>query len=62
MEDYRSESKHNSKCLQGVCCDVVNCEYHNENRECCAKQIKVGPGYATSSTETVCDTFKPKSR
>lgn len=42
-----------------VRCDVKNCKYHFGKYGCSAEQIKVGHGYASSSDDTVCDTFKP---
>ena len=41
-----------------IVCDVTNCVYNNEDRHCTAKQIKVGPQYASSSADTICVTFK----
>lgn len=38
-------------------CNVCNCDY-NEKEHCCAKEICVGPGYANTSSDTVCNTFK----
>lgn len=45
----------------GVCCDVTNCHFHCGEYGCKAEQIKVGHGFAASSSDTVCDTFRPKS-
>lgn len=47
--------------IDGIRCDVTNCHYHHENRRCGAKEIKVGPTYASASTDTICATFKPDS-
>ena len=44
----------------GITCDVKNCHYHQGECHCTADKIAVGPNYATSSTDTVCATFKPK--
>jgi len=45
---------------EGITCSVDNCTYH-EGTDCCvAKKIHVGPNYAVSSDDTVCDTFKQK--
>ena len=41
-----------------IICDVTNCVYNDDNRYCTAKQIKVGPQYASSSADTLCVTFK----
>lgn len=46
--------------ISGIHCDVTNCIYHDPKAKCSANQIKVGPTYASSSTDTVCDTFKQK--
>ena len=47
--------------IQGVCCDVKNCVYHDGERRCTAKEINVGPTYASASQDTVCATFKPET-
>ena len=47
--------------LKGVVCDVKNCSYHDGDSFCTASRISVGPGFAKTSGETVCATFKPKS-
>ena len=49
------------KALRGIQCDVHNCVYNAEGRECHTAQIAVGPSEAKCSSETVCATFKPKS-
>ncbi|MBO5355298.1 MAG: DUF1540 domain-containing protein [Clostridia bacterium] len=45
---------------EGITCDVKNCQYHEGDCYCTAEKIAVGPSFATSSTDTVCATFKPK--
>ena len=45
--------------IKGVCCDVKNCTYHDGETHCTAKEITVGPTYASTSHDTVCATFKP---
>ncbi len=45
--------------IKGVCCDVKNCIHHDGETHCTAKEIMVGPTYATTSHDTVCATFKP---
>ena len=42
-----------------ICCNVTNCVYHAEDKTCTAKQIDVGPQYASCSQDTICATFKP---
>ena len=49
-----------SKHIEGIKCDVKNCMYHDCDTHCTAGQIAVGPSYATSSSDTVCATFKEK--
>lgn len=51
-----SSSKH----IAGIICDVKNCEYHDCETHCTAKQILVGPSSAENSSETACATFKPR--
>ena len=41
-----------------IVCDVTNCVYNDDKKHCTAKQIKVGPQYASSSADTICVTFK----
>ncbi len=41
-----------------VKCDVENCIHNNHQCCCTAKEIKVGPQYATAQCDTVCATFK----
>ncbi len=52
-----NSSKHSPQ--ENIHCDVKNCEY-NDNKTCLcvAKDISVGPGYASTSADTVCITFK----
>lgn len=45
--------------LDGIRCDVANCQYNTQNRLCTAREIKVGPQYANTSADTICATFKP---
>ena len=47
--------------IKGITCDVINCEYHQGNGNCCAGHIKVGPNQAETSTETLCATFKNRT-
>lgn len=56
------ESTKAGKHLKGVACDVKNCAFHDGESYCAANRIAVGPSYANTSGETVCATFKPKSR
>lgn len=52
-------SNMDSSTLEGVHCEVTNCVYNADKKLCTAKSIKVGPQFAASSADTVCDTFKP---
>lgn len=49
------------KHIEGIVCDVKNCQYHDSETHCTAKQIMVGPSHAEHSGETACVTFKPKA-
>lgn len=56
----------NGKCpvneiIAGIKCDVVNCAYHTEGNKCHAGHIEVGNGCCSSSKDTNCNTFRPKS-
>ena len=48
------------KHLKGISCDVKNCIHHDGEHACTAKEITVGPSYASTSGDTACATFKPK--
>ncbi len=57
------ESKHYTNpehCIQGICCQVNNCYYNDKNHRCTAKEIKIGPQFASCTSETICSTFKPQ--
>ncbi len=58
-EESGSEKK-SKKRNKGIICDVRNCMYHDGVGRCMAEQIAVGPTYATSASDTVCATFRPK--
>ncbi len=57
--DSGRETVNGCDCIAGINCEVVNCVY-NEQMHCSADEIKVGPSYANSTSETVCDTFRAK--
>ncbi len=46
--------------ISGIVCNVTNCVHHDCDTHCTAKQIAVGPSYATNSQDTACATFKQK--
>ena len=48
------------KHINGIVCNVTNCVHHDCETHCTAKEIAVGPSYATTSQDTVCATFKQK--
>ena len=48
------------KHLSGIVCNVTNCVHHDCETHCTAKEIAVGPSYATTSQDTACATFKQK--
>lgn len=48
------------KHIKGITCDVKNCVYHDGDAYCTADRIAVGPTYASSTSDTVCATFRPK--
>lgn len=56
MEKKTGENESTSQ----IVCAVKNCAYHCGDCSCNAQQIAVGPTYASSSSDTVCATFKPK--
>lgn len=50
------EKKH----ISGIVCNVTNCIHHDCETHCTAKEIAVGPSFATSSQDTACATFRQK--
>ena len=48
------------KHIKGITCDVKNCIYHDGDAYCTADRIAVGPTYASSTSDTVCATFRAK--
>lgn len=48
------------QCIKGITCEVKSCVYHDSDSRCTADHIAVGPAFATTSSDTVCVTFKPK--
>ena len=61
MSEVKKENGKSGKHLKGVACDVRNCSFHDGDSYCTANRIAVGPSFASTSGETVCATFKPKS-
>lgn len=47
--------------IRGIDCSVQNCVHHADKNYCTAEEIQVGPNRATSSCDTACATFKPKT-
>ncbi len=60
-DKYPPEKSKNKKHIKGIACDVKNCVHHNGENNCTAESIAVGPSFATSCTDTVCASFKPKN-
>lgn len=46
----------------GIKCSVENCKYNAQDHYCHAKQIEVGPQFASCSAETICATFQPNNK
>ncbi|MBR5774519.1 MAG: DUF1540 domain-containing protein [Clostridia bacterium] len=47
--------------IPGVSCDAKHCIYNRAGNVCEAGRIDIGTNKATSSSETICATFKCKS-
>lgn len=47
-------------CIRALRCDVTSCSYHDGTGFCTAREVKIGPSYAVSSTETICATYRPR--
>lgn len=60
--DKMNKDDEDSKCVEGVDCEVTNCVYHHPGLKCKAGKIKVGPTFASECSETICSTFKPNSQ
>ncbi|MBR3836575.1 MAG: DUF1540 domain-containing protein [Clostridia bacterium] len=48
--------------IKGIRCNVKNCVYNDQSAYCTARQISVGPSYATAGIDTICGTFRPRNR
>ena len=59
MDKKNSCCNANHDHIEGILCDVKNCQYHDCETHCTAKQIIVGPSKAEKSGETAWTTFKP---
>lgn len=46
--------------IEHIVCEVGNCVYNSDKKYCLAGDIKVGPQFASSTSETNCATFKAK--
>ena len=46
--------------IAGISCDVTNCEYHGEGKECKASEIKVCTCDPIQQCSVQCATFVPK--
>lgn len=53
--------KENVQHIEGISCSVRNCMYHDGESFCTTDKICVGPCHASSSTDTICATFKPRN-
>ena len=63
MSIFESDRKEDHSCgtkkhIDGIVCNVHNCEHHDCETHCTATEIAVGPSFATNSTDTACATFK----
>lgn len=54
-QNQSSKDKH----VNNVNCTVNSCAYNNKTC-CCAKEIQVGPTYASACNDTLCKTFKQR--
>ena len=48
-------NKEKRNCLK---CDVCNCVHNDQHCGCTAKEVVVGPDFATSQNDTTCATFR----
>lgn len=47
--------------IKGITCDAHNCVFHDGDGLCTAERVNIGNIVATSSAETRCATFEPRS-
>lgn len=59
--EFAREKKRAPEHIEGIKCDVKSCAFHDGDNYCCAREITVGPGYATERKETVCATYRRKN-
>ncbi len=52
----------NKDCICHIRCDVENCIHNNHKCGCTAQEIKVGPTFATTCSDTVCQTFEEQKK
>lgn len=48
------------KHIEHISCEVTNCVYNCDKKYCTASAIKVGPQFASTTSETNCGTFQAK--
>lgn len=60
MKEKTNGKNDDSHHIKGIHCDVASCAYHDGSNYCTAANVKIGPSYAVSSTETICATFTPR--
>ncbi len=51
---------YNPQIIKGITCEVEKCEYHTQNNQCSAGNIKVTNCTANTKEQTDCSTFKKK--
>lgn len=57
MNNQANKQANNNK-NNRIKCDVCNCVHNDQCSGCTAKEIIVGPDFATNCNDTVCGTFK----
>lgn len=57
MKETETREKHH---IRGVRCDVESCAFHDGVNYCTAEEVKIGPSYAVSSTQTICASYRPR--
>ena len=50
-----------AKHIKNLTCCVGNCAYNDGDGYCTAGGVSIGPGYASSCTDTACATFRKRS-
>ena len=49
------------ECIEYLSCDVKSCSYNDKKDHCTAERVRIGGSTASTSAETLCDTFRAEA-